>query len=119
MLGRCELDPGRRVFDDAAETVLLRTQHPADALADLFARGQRHVMLEGGPTLAAAFVRAGLVDEIVAYVAPTLLGGGATAVADHGIATIGEALRPDVTDIAVIPGVDGEQPNVRITMTVR
>ena len=119
VMGRRELDPGRRVFDDAAETVLLRTQHPADALADLFARGQRHVMLEGGPTLAAAFVRAGLVDEIVAYVAPTLLGGGATAVADLGIATIGEALRPDVTDIAVIPGVDGEQPNVRITMTLR
>ena len=37
----------------------------------------------------------------------------------YDAATIGEALRPEVTDIAVIPGVDGEQPNVRITMTLR
>ena len=119
VMGRRALDPGHRVFDDAAETVLLRTHHPADALADLFARGRRHVMLEGGPTLAAAFVRAGLVDEIVAYVAPTLLGGGSTAVADLGIATIGDALRPEVADVTVLAGADGEQPNVRFTMTVR
>lgn len=33
-------------------------------------------LLEGGPTLAAAFVAAGLVDELVLYQAPVLLGGG-------------------------------------------
>ena len=32
------------------------------------------VLLEGGPTLAGAFLRAGLVDRVVAYVAPVLLG---------------------------------------------
>ena len=42
-----------------------------------------------GPTLAAAFLRAGLVDEVVAYVAPMLLGAGLSAVGDLGIATIG------------------------------
>ena len=39
-------------------------------------RASAHVLLEGGPTLAAAFLRAGLVDEVVAYVAPVLLGSG-------------------------------------------
>ncbi len=119
VMGNRPLDPTRRVFDDAAETVQLRTHHPADALADLFDRGRRHVLLEGGPTLAAAFVRAGLVDEIVAYVAPTLLGAGSNAVADLGIATIGAALRPVVTDVEVLEGGEGEQPNVRFTMTLR
>ena len=33
-----------------------------------------HVWLEGGPTVAAAFMAADLVDEVVAYVAPVLLG---------------------------------------------
>ena len=60
--------------------MLLRTRDPREALGDLFARDRQHVFLEGGPTLAAAFVRAGLVDEVVAYVAPMLLGAGRSAV---------------------------------------
>ena len=51
------------------------------------------MFLEGGPTLAAAFLRAGLVDEVVAYVAPMLLGAGRVAVADLGITTIADALQ--------------------------
>ncbi len=70
-----------RVRDDAAATLLLTGTHaPADALAVLHERGVRHVLLEGGPTLAGAFVAAGLVDELIAYVAPALLGAGAPSV---------------------------------------
>jgi diaminohydroxyphosphoribosylaminopyrimidine deaminase/5-amino-6-(5-phosphoribosylamino)uracil reductase len=36
----------------------------------LFERGCRRVLLEGGPTLAGAYLREGLVDEVVGYVAP-------------------------------------------------
>lgn len=43
-------------------------------LADLHARGVRSVLLEGGPTLAGAFVAAGAVDKVVGYLAPVLLG---------------------------------------------
>lgn len=64
-----------------------------DVLADLAARGVVHVLLEGGPTLAAGFLRAGLVDDIRAYVAPALLGAGPAAVGDLGITGIDEALR--------------------------
>ncbi|GAA2144853.1 bifunctional diaminohydroxyphosphoribosylaminopyrimidine deaminase/5-amino-6-(5-phosphoribosylamino)uracil reductase RibD [Nocardioides koreensis] len=121
VMGERQLDPGRRIFDTeltpGAETVHLRTRDPHAALAELYARDRQHVFLEGGPTLAAAFVRAGLVDEIVAYVAPVLLGAGRDAVADLGITTIADALRPTVTDVTVLDGVDGEQPNVRLTMT--
>ena len=52
---------------------------PAALLAELFDRGVRRVLLEGGPTLAAAFLRAGLVDEVVVYLAPKLLGAGPAA----------------------------------------
>ena len=55
----------------------------------------RHALVEGGPTLSAAFLRAGLVDEVHAYVAPVLLGTGRAAVGDLGITTIDEALRLD------------------------
>ena len=118
VMGERDLEPGRRVFDAAAETVHLRTRDPEGALKDLFARDRQHVFLEGGPTLAAAFLAAGLVDEVVAYVAPMLLGGGTSAVGDLGITTITRALHLPVTDVTVLaPLNDGDEVNVRITMT--
>ena len=112
VMGERDLDPGRAVFG-AGESLHLRTRDPRSALTTLFERGQRHVLLEGGPTLAAAFVGAGLVDEIVVYVAPILLGAGRPAVADLGIQTITAALRPRVVDVRVL---DGEQPDVRYVL---
>lgn len=116
VMGESDLAPGRRVLDGSAETVHLRTRDPRAALAQLAGLERRHVFLEGGPRLAAAFVRAGLVDEIVAYVAPVLLGAGASAVGDLGISTVAAALRPVLTDVTVIEGVEGEQPDVRLTL---
>ncbi|WP_345461669.1 bifunctional diaminohydroxyphosphoribosylaminopyrimidine deaminase/5-amino-6-(5-phosphoribosylamino)uracil reductase RibD [Nocardioides marinquilinus] len=115
VMGERDLPADRRVFDDAAPTVRLRTRDPHVALAELYGRERQHVFLEGGPTLAAAFLRAGLVDELVAYVAPAFLGAGLAAVADLGIGTIAAALRPTVTDVTVLP--DDPEHNVRFTMT--
>jgi diaminohydroxyphosphoribosylaminopyrimidine deaminase/5-amino-6-(5-phosphoribosylamino)uracil reductase len=114
VMGLREPPAGRRVLDDAADTLLLRTRDPKEALAELFRRDRQHLFLEGGPTLATAFVRAGLVDEVVAYVAPALLGAGRSAVADLGITTITDACRLDVTDVTVLG--DGRETNVRLTM---
>lgn len=118
VMGERNLDPGRRIFNDQAESLHLRTRDPKTALTELYARDRQHVFLEGGPTLAAAFLRAGLVDEIVVYVAPMLLGAGRSAVADLGITTIADAFRPRVTDITVLEGLPGnsEGPNVRLTL---
>lgn len=113
VMGERDLDAGRRVFNADAETVHLRTRDPHEALRELHARDRQHVFLEGGPTLAAAFLRAGLLDEVVAYVAPMLLGAGRNAVGDLGISTISEAFRPRVTDITVL---QGDEPNVRLTL---
>lgn len=43
---------------------------PAGALAQLHAGGVRNLFLGGHPTLAVPFVEAGLVDRVVAYLAP-------------------------------------------------
>ena len=114
VMGLRDVPAGRRVLDDAADTVLLRTRDPREALCELFVRDRQHVFLEGGPTLAAAFVRAGLVDEVVAYVAPMLLGAGRSAVGDLGIATIADAVHLDVNDVTVLG--EGAETNVRLTM---
>jgi diaminohydroxyphosphoribosylaminopyrimidine deaminase/5-amino-6-(5-phosphoribosylamino)uracil reductase len=118
VMGERDLAPGRRVLDGAAESVHLRTRDPERALEQLYALDRQHVLLEGGPTLAAAFLRAGLVDEVVAYVAPMLLGAGRAAVGDLGITAITGALHLPVTDVTVLePLNDGDDVNVRITMT--
>lgn len=88
VVGTRELPASARVFDDAAETISLRTHDPAEVLRVLSNRGIHHVWLEGGPTLAAAFLRAGLVDRLVHYLAPALLGAGPSLVGDLGIGSI-------------------------------
>jgi len=121
VMGTRELPASRRIFDahlsGGAPSVHLRTRDPRAALAELWALDRQHVFLEGGATLAAAFLEAGLVDEIVVYVAPFLLGAGRSAVADLGITTIADAFRPVVTDVTVLAGLDGEEPNVRFVLT--
>ena len=119
VMGLRHLPADRRIFNDRAETVHLRTRDPEAALAELHALDRQHVFLEGGPTLARAFLAAGLVDEVVTYVAPMLLGAGRPAVADLGITTIADALHLHVSDVTVLQGHDGEDTNVRLTMRRR
>lgn len=78
-------------------------------LAELHARGVRSVLLEGGPTLAGAFLAAGAVDTVVGYLAPALLGAGPHALGPAGISTLAQALRLDVTDVARLG------PDLRVT----
>lgn len=132
--------PGARVLDGAAPTLIavaddadtthLKAAGPGDGpvdvvrlpraerglsvpalLAELHARGVRSVLLEGGPTLAGAFVAAGAVDKVVGYLAPVVLGAGPAALGDAGITTIARALRLRMT------GTDRVGPDLRITAT--
>jgi diaminohydroxyphosphoribosylaminopyrimidine deaminase/5-amino-6-(5-phosphoribosylamino)uracil reductase len=54
----------------------LRSGPLDDELRALAAEGVQSLLLEGGPTLAGGFVRAGLVDKLLLFVAPTLSGAG-------------------------------------------
>lgn len=109
VMGLRELPSTAAVLDDAAETLVLATRDPAEALKQLLARDLQHVFLEGGPTLAGAFLRAGLVDRVVAYLAPALLGAGPAALGEAGAGTIGEAIRLEITDVTRLG------PDVRLT----
>jgi diaminohydroxyphosphoribosylaminopyrimidine deaminase / 5-amino-6-(5-phosphoribosylamino)uracil reductase len=94
--------PGRALIyttsNDAARTATLASDHvevapvPADKqgktdltslLVDLAKRGVNELHVEAGERLNASLLRAGLVDELLLYVAPRLLGEG------RGIASLG------------------------------
>ncbi len=102
-----------RVRDGAADTHLSTAATPAGLLAELWALDVRRVLLEGGPTLAAAFLAAGLVDEVVAHLAPQLLGTGASMVGDLGISTMAQALQLDILDVTLL----GRDVQVRLRPT--
>ena len=91
VVGQREVPPESNVRNGDSPTVMLRTRDPHEVIHALADRTD--VLLEGGPTLAGAFLRAGVVHRILAYVAPILLGGPVTAVDDVGVASIADALR--------------------------
>ena len=53
-----------------------------EELPALAAEGVRSLLLEGGPTLATAFLEAGLVDKLLLFVAPVLAGAGPPVLGD-------------------------------------
>jgi diaminohydroxyphosphoribosylaminopyrimidine deaminase / 5-amino-6-(5-phosphoribosylamino)uracil reductase len=138
-----------RVLDDAAPTLIAvaedaDTQHLEGRtdllrlprvergldlralLAALQERGIGSVLLEGGPTLAGSFLAEKLIDRVVGYVAPVLIGGGGlSSLGGPGAPSIAMAHRlrlvevdrigPDIRLIAV--PADAPRPTVPLFST--
>ncbi|ANZ43574.1 riboflavin biosynthesis protein RibD [Lentzea guizhouensis] len=98
VVGRSDLPVGAKLQHTALH---LRTHDPDEVLTALVAEGVVDVLLEGGPTVAGAFLRAGRIDRVLAYVAPALLGAGPAAVLDAGVSTITDAVRLTVEDVTM------------------
>ncbi|PIE27033.1 MAG: riboflavin biosynthesis protein RibD [Micrococcales bacterium] len=115
VMGLRPLPAAAALLDGSAPTVELPTHDPAEALSALWDKGVRRVLVEGGPTVAGVFAAAGLIDRVVAYVAPVLLGAGPPALGPAGVHTLADAHRlqvrevhslgPDVM-IDLVPGTD-------------
>ena len=60
----------------AGSELELRSGPLREELGQLASEGVQSILLEGGPTLAAAFLEAGLVDKLLVFVAPRLAGDG-------------------------------------------
>ena len=100
VVGERDIAASARIRNADAPTTFLRTRDPhsaIDALAE-----HTDVLLEGGPRLAGAFLAAGLVDRVVAYIAPVVLGAGTAAVENAGVGTISDAKRFSIESVAVL-----------------
>lgn len=91
VVGERDIPSEAKVLNDDTRTMTIRTHDPHEVIKALSDRTD--VLLEGGPTLAGAFLRAGVIDRILAYVAPILLGGPVAAVDDVGVLSIAHAQR--------------------------
>ena len=91
VFGDRPVPPDARLRDHPSGLIEVGHRDLVTALHELTERGVRRLYVEGGPTLASAFLRAGLADEVLVYLAPMLLGGPRLALDDLGVATMAEA----------------------------
>ena len=71
-------------------------------LAHLAVAQCNEVLVEAGATLAGAALRAGLVDELIIYMAPTLMGSAARPLLDLPFASMDEKLGLQISDITAV-----------------
>jgi len=110
VVGASKIPPYYRVFDRVAPTRQIESRDPHEVLAELYAAGIHHVWLEGGPRLAGAFWNEGLIDRVIGYLAPAMLGSGRAAL--EGEATTLADIRPiEISDLTMVG------PDIRIIGT--
>jgi diaminohydroxyphosphoribosylaminopyrimidine deaminase/5-amino-6-(5-phosphoribosylamino)uracil reductase len=80
------------VFDDQARTISVKSKHLPDLVKVLQDEKFNQVLIEAGPTFGSALLASGLVDELIIYQAPSILGKGKSFVDDIGISTLTERL---------------------------
>ncbi len=74
----------------------------AALLADLAGRECNEVLVEAGAVLSGAFVQQGLVDELVCYMAPTLLGSDARPLLNLPMQTMAEKMNLKIEDLRAV-----------------
>ncbi|MER3389203.1 MAG: bifunctional diaminohydroxyphosphoribosylaminopyrimidine deaminase/5-amino-6-(5-phosphoribosylamino)uracil reductase RibD [Microcella sp.] len=99
VIGETPVPAGARLREHPAGLIELGHRDLHAAVGALAERGVRRLYVEGGPTLASAFLRAGLVDEVLVYLAPLLLGGPRLALDDLGIDSIAQGLRLSIRSV--------------------
>jgi diaminohydroxyphosphoribosylaminopyrimidine deaminase/5-amino-6-(5-phosphoribosylamino)uracil reductase len=113
--GQREMPPDRRIME--RDPIVYRpdrspTVDPLDVMTDLGRRGIVSAMIEGGPSVAASFLNAGAVDDIVWYVGAKLAGGRGLP----AIAGVFDSMS-DIIDIEVT-AVQRIGPDIKISATI-
>jgi diaminohydroxyphosphoribosylaminopyrimidine deaminase/5-amino-6-(5-phosphoribosylamino)uracil reductase len=93
-----------KVFDSAAETVQVKSRDLSELVSKLNELDINQVFVEAGTTLASAMVAGGLMDELVIYQAPALLGSGKSFFADESKSTIEDQMRLEHISTEVLAG---------------
>lgn len=93
VIGETAVPESARVLRHPQPAIVTASRDLDAILADLFSRGIRRVFVEGGPTLASAFIAAGHADDYAVFLGPVLLGAGKPAVDGIGVDTIRDARR--------------------------
>jgi diaminohydroxyphosphoribosylaminopyrimidine deaminase/5-amino-6-(5-phosphoribosylamino)uracil reductase len=92
VMGERDIPEDFNLHQGEGESIFLKSRDVKALLETFSERAVNQVLVEAGPTLGTALLKAGVVDEIVIYQAPFLLGSGKSWVADLGIKTIKDGM---------------------------
>lgn len=104
IFGEGNVPADSKVFDSAAETVQVKSRDLSELVSKLNGLDINQVFVEAGTTLASAMVAGGLMDELVIYQAPALLGSGKPFFADDSVSTIEDQMRLEHISTEVLAG---------------
>lgn len=88
IFGERELPPTLSIFDDEARTIWIKSKSIPELLDAIKSENLNQALIEAGPTLGTALFKSGIVDELIIYMAPKLLGSGKPFLHDLGIGTL-------------------------------
>ena len=92
VMGTRDIPTVSQVLDDRANLLFVKSRDFQVLITDLLERGIKQVFVESGSELGTAMLQAGLIDEIMLFQAPTLLGTGKSFIGDLGIQTLSERI---------------------------
>ncbi len=93
IVGSREIPADAKVKDNRAEFFHHQSRDLMALAAALHKREIRSVLVEAGPALGSALIKAGLIDELAVFTAPKLLGEGPSFLGAIGIDSIDKALQ--------------------------
>jgi diaminohydroxyphosphoribosylaminopyrimidine deaminase/5-amino-6-(5-phosphoribosylamino)uracil reductase len=99
VFGKRSINPTATIFRHPQTPIVLGHRDIAKGLASLHEHNIRSLYVEGGPTLASAFIAAGAVDRFYVFVSPLLLGGPRLALGDLGVSTLSERIDIDMQSV--------------------
>jgi diaminohydroxyphosphoribosylaminopyrimidine deaminase/5-amino-6-(5-phosphoribosylamino)uracil reductase len=102
--GEQELPADSQIFDDKAQTVVVKSKDLKQLVAKLNELELNQVFVEAGSTFASALIAAGLIDELVIYQAPALLGAGKSFYQNEDNKTIEDLMRLKHISTEVLAG---------------
>jgi diaminohydroxyphosphoribosylaminopyrimidine deaminase/5-amino-6-(5-phosphoribosylamino)uracil reductase len=92
VMGLREIPAESNVLDDRALLLKITTHDFEELHRELLERGVKQVLVEAGSELGSAMLSAGIIDEILLFQAPTILGAGPSFVSDLGITTLSDRI---------------------------
>ena len=104
IFGESNVPEDSKVFDSAANTVQVKSRDLNNLVAKLNELDINQVFVEAGSTLASAMLTAGLLDELVIYQAPALLGSGKSFYEEQSHITIADQMRLEHISTEVLAG---------------
>ena len=104
VMGEREIPKQMKIHSSDAETIFIKSRNSDDLIALVKDRGFNRLFLESGPKLGSALFQAGLIDEVLLYQAPTIVGSNQRFTSGINLSSIDQQIRLRSEEIEDLDG---------------